>query len=134
MHEIPDLGAPKESGGVRRMVRYDQLTSYLLGPVRGKVRALLAAAASVAARSAIALKTPRSRVCLRPVSLSVRDEPPSDARPLSLAQTNTVVPLAVPALDVRRHRDPLHRRRRPGPARCVGRGGLEGELFRAEEV
>ena len=36
MHEIPDLDAPKESGGVRRMVRYDQLTSHLLGPVRGK--------------------------------------------------------------------------------------------------
>ena len=36
MHEIPDLDAPKGSHSVRRMVRYDQLTSHLLGPVRGK--------------------------------------------------------------------------------------------------
>jgi hypothetical protein len=36
MHEVPDLDAPKGSNGVRRMVRYDQLTSHLLGPVRGK--------------------------------------------------------------------------------------------------
>ena len=36
MHEIPDLGGAKESNGVRRMVRYDQLTSHLFGPLRGK--------------------------------------------------------------------------------------------------
>ena len=36
MHEIPDLDAPKGGHGIRRMVRYDQLTSYLLGPIRGK--------------------------------------------------------------------------------------------------
>ncbi|KAF8060318.1 LHT2 [Scenedesmus sp. PABB004] len=36
MHEVPDLDA-KEAGGLRRMDRYDQLSTYILGKRRGKL-------------------------------------------------------------------------------------------------